>query len=64
MSKELDTEIDIMVEKIKHPNTWPSWEKKYIYESPDGGKTVYQREFGADVSTRVQIKPEEGNRND
>ena len=21
--------------------------KKYIYESPDGGKTVYQREVGA-----------------
>ena len=20
--------------------------KKYIYESPDGGKTIYRREFG------------------
>ena len=28
---------------------------KLIYESPDGGKTLYSREFGADISTRVQV---------
>lgn len=28
-----------------------------IYESPDKGKTVYEREIGAPVSTRRQIKP-------
>ena len=27
-----------------------------IYESPDKGKTVYEREFGAPINTRVEIK--------
>jgi hypothetical protein len=27
-----------------------------IYESPDKGKTVYEREFGADPSTRKIVK--------
>lgn len=27
-----------------------------IYESPDGGKTVYERNFGADPSIRTIIK--------
>lgn len=27
-----------------------------IYESPDRGKTVYEREFGANPSTRTLIK--------
>jgi GDP-D-mannose 3',5'-epimerase len=31
-------------------------DKTYIYESPDGGKTVYRREFGADHSTRELVK--------
>lgn len=41
------------------------WEKKQaelgynkdvkIYESPDGGKTVYQRPFGGDVSERTLV---------
>lgn len=30
--------------------------KPKIYESPDGGKTVYEREFGADPSTRTIVK--------
>tara|TARA_Y100001963_G_C6498156_1_gene316626 strand:+ start:354 stop:539 length:186 start_codon:yes stop_codon:yes gene_type:complete len=29
--------------------------KKYIYESPDGGKTIYRREFG-DHGNRELIK--------
>ena len=32
--------------------------KKLIYESPDGGKTVYAREIGAAYDSRKQIKPE------
>ena len=31
-------------------------EKVYIYESPDGGKTVYKREFGKPHETRELIK--------
>ena len=27
--------------------------KKYIYESPDGGKTLYRREFGKDSKEKV-----------
>ena len=31
-------------------------EKTYIYESPDGGKTVYRREFGQPHDTRELVK--------
>jgi hypothetical protein len=31
-------------------------EGKFIYESPDGGKTIYQRPFGGDVSQRTLVK--------
>lgn len=27
-----------------------------IYESPDKGQTVYEREFGAPISSRIEIK--------
>lgn len=30
--------------------------KKKIYESPDKGETIYERDFGADPSTRRIIK--------
>ena len=29
---------------------------KYIYESPDGGKTIYRREFMAPHNTRELIQ--------
>ena len=29
--------------------------KKYIYESPDGGKTLYRRELGDYDTPRVQV---------
>lgn len=31
-------------------------ENPKIFESPDKGKTVYQRDFGADPSTRTIVK--------
>jgi hypothetical protein len=31
-------------------------DKRYIFESPDGGETVTARPFGADVSEREVIK--------
>lgn len=31
-------------------------EGKFIYESPDGGKTVYQRSFGGDINERTLVK--------
>ena len=30
--------------------------KPKIYESPDNGKTIYERDFGSDPSTRTLIK--------
>lgn len=30
--------------------------KPKIFESPDKGKTIYQRDFGADPSTRTIVK--------
>ena len=32
---------------------------KKIYESPDGGKTVYERDFGASIVNRVKVSPAE-----
>ncbi len=51
MSK-LNEDIDTMIEEIKQPKAT----KKYIYESPDKGKTVYRREFGSDVRELVKEK--------
>ena len=33
---------------IVRSNLEPASETRYIYESPDGGKTVYAREIGSD----------------
>jgi hypothetical protein len=33
---------------IARSNLEPASETRYIYESPDGGKTVYAREIGSD----------------
>ena len=35
-------------------------EKSYIYESPDGGKTVTRRPFGADIDQREVISTPQG----
>ena len=31
-------------------------EKDYIYESPDGGETIYRREFGSDEREEIKIE--------
>ena len=31
-------------------------DEKYIYESPDGGKTVYKRKFGSDKREKINLK--------
>ena len=33
--------------------------KPKIYESPDKGKTIYERDFGAPISSRVELGPPE-----
>jgi|ETNmetMinimDraft_22_1059887.scaffolds.fasta_scaffold126344_2 hypothetical protein len=55
---EVDKDIDKMMDEIKNPQH----NKKWIFER--AGDKVYKREFGAEHSTRVLIKPEEVNRND
>lgn len=35
------------------------WADGWIYESPDGGKTVYRRRPGSPVQSRVQINVED-----
>tara|TARA_B100000497_G_C7347170_1_gene227158 strand:- start:397 stop:570 length:174 start_codon:yes stop_codon:yes gene_type:complete len=46
----INKDIDTMIEEIKEPKA----SKKYIYESPDKGKTVYRREFGSNVRELVE----------
>lgn len=36
-------------------NFFKSDDKAWIYESPDGGKTVTRRKMGADISTRETL---------
>jgi len=42
--------METSTSKLK-PNT------KYVYESPDGGETVYAREFGSDEKILIGISP-------
>lgn len=39
----------------KHDELMKKMEGKKIYESPDGGRTIYERDFGSDVSERKLI---------
>jgi len=41
------------LESHKPANAGPN--DKFIYESPDGGKTVYARPLGSDLSSRVKV---------
>ena len=40
------------IDKIDQLNKWNGT----IYESPDGGKTIYERPFGSDISERKLVK--------
>jgi len=59
--KKTDTLIDKSVEDFERnklsEEIVDDKDAEYIYESPDGGETVYRREFGSDE--RVKIKIEE-----
>ena len=48
--------LTIVLKKVKtkpEPEPEPKPEPKHpIYESPDGGKTIYERPFGSDISER------------
>jgi hypothetical protein len=59
--KKTDTLIDKSVEDFERnklsEEIVDDKDAEYIYESPDGGETIYRREFGSDE--RVKIKIEE-----
>jgi hypothetical protein len=38
------------------PSKWTYQGKNKIFESPDGGKTVFEREIGKPHNTRKQIR--------
>lgn len=40
------------IDKIDQFNKWDGT----IYESPDGGETIYERPFGSDISERKLVK--------
>ena len=41
--------------KQKFEELKSSMEGKFIYESPDGGKTIYQRPWGSDLTERKLV---------
>ena len=61
---KLDDDVDEMFEKIKNPayQRWHGSQGKlpFVYESPDGGETVYARPFGS-TQPRTLVKGESRN---
>ena len=56
-----DSELGAKVRKIywdsiDKMNQLDKWHDGTIYESPDGGKTIYERPFGSDISERKLVK--------
>jgi len=56
---ELGGEIRKMVWDFERKQAELGYNDAMIYESPDGGKTVYQRPFGGDVSDRTLVTSDE-----
>lgn len=60
---ESDPEIDMMFDKIKNPKnqTWYGSQGMLplVYESPDGGKTVYARPWGTEPSHKILVRGED-----
>ena len=58
--KKTDTLIDKSVEDFERnklsEEIIDDKEKDYIYESPDGGETIYRREFGSDEREEIKIE--------
>ena len=44
------------MQEAKKDSQNATMEGKFIYESPDGGKTVTKRPFGGDIEDRVTIQ--------
>lgn len=44
---------------LQQENFFKEDDRSWIYESPDGGKSVTRRRLGADISTREQVLVDE-----
>ena len=55
-AKEELTEIYDIIQKFLNTDAKDTNADKYIYESPDGGKTIYRRKFGEDEKEIVYYK--------
>lgn len=57
-----DMELGAAVREIywknrkQHDELMEKMKDAKIYESPDGGKTVYERPFGGDINKRTLVK--------
>ena len=56
---ELGGEIRKMVWDWEAEQAGMGYSDKKIFESPDGGKTVYERPFGGDISERKLVTSDE-----
>jgi hypothetical protein len=56
---ELGGEIRKMVWDYQKAQSELGYNDAKIYESPDGGKTVYERPFGGDISERKLVTSDE-----
>jgi len=52
---------DWMLWKMRQLDKEEALKKPKIYESPDGGKTVYKRDIGAPISSRIELDPAKRN---
>ena len=61
--KKTDTLIDKSLEDYERnklsEEIVDDTDKGYIYESSDGGKTIYKREFGSDERIKIKVKETE-----
>jgi len=59
-TKEEEVERKRRIENSRsHHDIVDMYELKKIYESPDGGKTVYERNFGETTRRQISSSPEE-----
>jgi len=56
LPKELENRLMKISELAYNPQTFQNWVEEYkgklVFESPDGGNTIYYREFGDEPSER------------
>ena len=59
VKEQLDKSIDKFIDNIKSDDVKPK-KKPKIFESPDGGKTIYSRDIGGTEKTLVKKPKKNG----